>query len=165
MKKFSFNLSALEKHRNRLQDEAQARLAKTIADLRATQAKILKVDSEEVDLKKTRENIGLNSSERWLANPHNFWLIDQRIKALKVMRNDLHEKLKDDEIQVRSAYLDFLEARKQKKIMEKLHEKKKEEYGEMLRKHELKANDELYTTRHQLEKVLQFHHEVEESHE
>jgi flagellar FliJ protein len=154
MKKFKFNLAAVEKHRNRLQDEAQARLTQTITNLRATQAKILKVDSEEVGLKKTRESIN-EQSERWKANPHNFWLIDQRIKALKIMRNDLHEKLKDDEVQVRAAYIDFLEARKQKKIMEKLHEKKKSEFVEQVRKLEQKSNDELYTTRHQLEKVLQ----------
>jgi hypothetical protein len=64
-------------------------------------------------------------------------------------------QLTDDEVQVRAAYIDFLEARKQKKIMEKLHEKKKSEFVEQVRKLEQKSNDELYTTRHQLEKVLQ----------
>ena len=50
--------------------------------------------------------------------------------------------------------IDFLHARKQKKIMEKLHEKKITEHKLAMRKDEQKKNDELYTTRHQLEKLL-----------
>ena len=70
------------------------------------------------------------------------------------MELEQQEQLKDDEVQVRSAYIDFLHARKQKKIMEKLHEKKITEHKLAMRKDEQKKNDELYTTRHQLEKLL-----------
>ena len=58
--------------------------------------------------------------------------------------------LQNQEQEVANAYRAFLRAQQQKKIMEKLRERRQAQYKEEFRKHEGRAQDEQYVTRARL---------------
>ena len=62
----------------------------------------------------------------------------------------MKEVLQINEQEVSNSYRDYLHARQQKKIMEKLREKKTNSYKEEKRKHDLRSQDEQYVSRHRL---------------
>lgn len=149
MKKFQFRLEAVERHRKLQEQEKQVWLAKCLARLRVTEKHLLDLDMKEV--KARREFSGLGSpGQRDAPSPAKFWMLDQFIKGQKIRRIELKRRLEEDEQEVASAYRAFLHARQQRKIMEKLHEKKQKQYKEEHRKHELRMRDEQYVTRHRL---------------
>lgn len=149
MKKFQFRLEAVERHRKLQEQEKQVALAKSMGKMRQTEAKLLDLDMKEVQAR--REFAGLGAPGRHdKVSPNDFWLLDQFIRGQKVRRIDLKEILQINEQEVSHSYREFLHARQQKKIMEKLREKKMSTYKEETRKHDIRAQDEQYVSRHRL---------------
>ncbi len=149
MKKFQFRLEAVERHRKQQEQEKQLSLAKSLEKMRATEAKLLDIDMKEVQAR--REFAGLGAPGRHeKVTPSDFWLLDQFIRGQRVRRVDMKEVLQINEQEVSNSYRAFLHARQQKKIMEKLREKKKAQFKEELRKHDVRVQDEQYVSRHRL---------------
>lgn len=151
MKKFQFRLEAVERHRNLQEQEKQVWLAKCLGRLRATEKKLLDLDMKEVMARREFSALG-SPSQKDSVSPAKFWMLDQFIKGQKVRRVELKQQLQQDETDVGNAYREFLHARQQRKIMEKLREKKHSQYKEEYRKHELRLQDEQYVTRERLRK-------------
>lgn len=148
MRKFKFRLEAVERHRKLQEQEKQLQLSKALEKMRKTEAKLLDLDTREVDARREFSALGARDNGKPLPSSE-FWLLDQFIQGQKIRRVDLKEQLQIDEQSVGNAYGEFLKARQQKMILEKLHEKTKENYKEEFRKHELRLLDEQYTTRNQ----------------
>lgn len=149
MKKFRFRLEAVERHRKLQEQEKQVQLAKSLGRMRATEAKLLDIDMKEVQAR--REFAGLGAPGRHeKVNASDFWLLDQFIRGQKVRRVDLKQVLEINEQEVGNAYREFLHARQQKKIMEKLRERRHGQYKEEARKHDLRVQDEQYVMRARL---------------
>lgn len=149
MKKFRFRLEAVERHRKLQEQEKQVALAKSLGKMRATEAKLLDLDMKEVQAR--REFAGLGAPGRHeQVKANDFWLLDQFIRGQKVRRVDLKQVLEINEQEVSNSYREFLHSRQQKKIMEKLREKKLGQYKEEARKHDHRAQDEQYVMRARL---------------
>lgn len=115
--------------------------------MKGTEERLFKLDHKEVQAR--REFAGLGSPGKQ-GKPSDFWLLDQFIRGQKVRRVDLKQELQENEQEVSAAYREFLHARQQKKIMEKLREKKLGQFKEEARKHEIRAQDEQYVTRNRI---------------
>ena len=150
MKKFHFRLEAVERHRKLQEQEKQVMLARKLEKMRFTEGRLLDMDMKEVRARREFAGLGAPGREHKSAD---FWLLDQFIRGQKLRRIDLKQQLEIDEQEVSNAYRDFLRARQQKKIMEKLHEKKKGQFREEARKIEMRAQDEQYVTRNRLRQV------------
>ena len=161
MKKFKFRLQSLEKHRKMQEQDRRIQLAKSLERLRATEAKLLELDRKEVEARKEFAALGELGGEN-KAVLANFWMLDQFIQGQKYRRSDLKLRLQDDEQQVGFAYAEFLKARQQKKIMEKLRENDEAHYVEEVRRHELHGMDEQYTMRFRLSKEAAVEEERED---
>lgn len=149
MKKFHFRLEAVERHRKLQEQDKQVALARNLEKMRKTEGRLLDVDMKEVQAR--REFASLGSPGRHdKVNASDFWLLDQFIRGQKVRRLDLKQQLQIDEQSVSNAYREFLHARQQKKIMEKLREKKMMQFKEEARKHDSRAQDEQYVMRARL---------------
>lgn len=149
MRKFHFRLESVERHRKLKEQERQVWLAKCMERLRATEARLLDLDMKEVQAR--RDFAGLGSlSGREVANPAKFWLLDQFIQGQKIRRVDLKQQLMADEQEAALAYQEFLKARQQRKIMEKLRERRLEQFKEDFRKEEGRRQDEQYVMRARL---------------
>ena len=149
MKRFSFRLEAVERHRKLQEQEKQVQLARSLETLRSTEARLLDLDMKEVGAR--REFAALGAPGRVAkVTPSDFWMLDQFIRGQKTRRMRLKQQLDIEEQQVSQAYREFLHARQQKKIMETLHEKRKRQFREEARRHELRAQDEQYVMRERL---------------
>lgn len=149
MRKFQFRLEAVERHRKLQEQERQVWLAKCLERMRGTERKLLDLDMREVQAR--REFSALGKADRSdPATANKFWMLDQFIKGQKLRRIDLKKQLQTEEQEVGLAYQAFLKARQQRKIMEKLREKKMDQYKDELQKHESRQQDELYVTRNTL---------------
>ena len=146
MKKFQFRLQVLERHRKLQEQERQVWLAKCMARMRATEAKLLDLDMREVQARRDFSAMG-SPSAREAATPARFWLLDQFIQGQKVRRADLKQQLQIEQQEAAQAYRDFLKARQQRKIMEKLRERRQAQFELERRKHEGRLTDEQYVTR------------------
>ena len=146
MRKFRFRLEALERHRKLQEQERQVWLSKCLEKMRGTEKKLLQLDTKEVEARREFAALGTSSE----ATPAKFWMLDQFIKGQKVRRVELKQELEIQEQEFTQAYRDFLKARQQKKIMEKVRERKEKVYKEEFRQHELHQQDELYTMRARL---------------
>lgn len=152
MKRFKFRLEVVERHRRLQEQEKQVQLSRSLAKLRATENKLLDLDMREVEVRREFAALGEHRGEK--LNKSEFWMLDQFIQGQKIRRVDLKEKLHLEEQIVGQAYSAFLQARQQKKIMEKLREKKQADYKEEFRKHESREMDEQYTMRSHLRNGL-----------
>jgi flagellar export protein FliJ len=149
MKKFQFRLEVVERHRKIQEQEKQVQLAKSLERMRNTESRLLEEDMKEVQAR--REFSGLGSPGRHgKVSSSDFWLLDQFIRGQKVRRVDIKQTLEIQEQSVRESYRDFLHARQQHKIMEKLREKRFKQFSEERRKHEQRSIDELYVTRNKV---------------
>lgn len=166
MKKFRFRLAVLEKHRKQQEQERQLWLSKCLAKLRATEAKLLELDMKEVQARREFAALGEGRGKDPV-KPEAFWMLDRFIEGQKVRRVELKQELQHDERELSVAYAEFIKARQQRKIMEKLREKNHERYNEALKKHEARQTDELYTMRQRLVTDLTISEDTleEESHE
>lgn len=147
MRKFQFRLEAVERNRKLQEQEKQVALARKLEKMRATEGRLLEADTKEVQAR--RDFAGLGSPGK-AHKPSDFWLLDQFIRGQKVRRVDLKQQLEIDQQAAGQAYGDFLHARQQKKIMEKLREKKMSQFREEARKLESRAQDEQYVTRNRI---------------
>lgn len=152
MKKFSFRLEAVERHRKLQEQERQVWLAKCLAKMRGTEKKLLEIDMKEVQARREFSALG-NPNQDEPVNSAKFWLLDQFIKGQQVRRVDLKLQLQADEQEVGEAYRSFLHARQQKKIMEKLREKRHKQYKQEAQKHDARVQDEQYVMRNRLREL------------
>lgn len=151
MKKFRFRLDVVERHREIQEQDKRLNLSKSIQSLRNVEKNLLELDSREVAARRQFSSLGGTDNAREI-NSSSFWILDQFIQGQKFRRIDLQNQLQEKETQVSYAYREFLHARQQKKIMEKLHETKEEEYKALAAQHEKREMDDLYTMRHRLKK-------------
>ncbi len=147
MRKFKFRLEVVERHRRLQEQEKQVLLSKALEKLRKTENKLLDLDMREVEVRREFASLGDRMGSADALKSNEFWMLDQFIQGQKVRRIDLKTQLQIDEQNVGLAYGEFLKARQQKKIMEKLREKNLAVYKDELRSHELRQMDEQYTTR------------------
>ena len=145
MRKFQFRLEAVERHRTLQEQEKQVLLAKSIERLRATERRLLELDKREVQARREFSALGAPSQNQ--ANSAKFWMLDQFIQGQKLRRIDLKQQLQIEEQSVAEAYRQFLHARQQRKIMEKLREKKLAQHKEETRKYDNRKLDEQYVMR------------------
>jgi flagellar biosynthesis chaperone FliJ len=141
MKKFKFNLAVVEQHRKLQEQEKQVWLSKCLARMRATEAKLLDLDMKEVQARREFSGLG-NPSQKESVNAARFWMLDQFIQGQKVRRAELKAQLQQ-----------------QRKIMEKLRERRHAQYNVALKKHEARAQDEQYIMRARLVKEEDGHEE------
>lgn len=158
MKKFKFNLAVVEQHRKLQEQEKQVWLAKCMAKMRATEAKLLDLDKKEVQARREFSGLG-NPSQTQAVNAARFWMLDQFIQGQKVRRAELKAQLQQDEQEVGIAYREFMKAQQQRKIMEKLRERRQAQYNVALKKHEARQQDEQYVTRARLRQEEDSHEE------
>ncbi len=149
MKKFKFRLEAVERHRKLKEQEKQVWLSKCLEKMRSTERKLLDLDMKEVQARRDFAALGENRGKDKV-NAAAFWMLDQFIEGQKIRRIELKQQLEEEENIVREAFREFLHARQQHKIMEKLREKSEAKYKEEQRKYERRQNDQLYTMRHRL---------------
>lgn len=147
MKKFQFRLEAVERHRKLQEQEKQVALARRLEKMKSTEGRLLDLDMKEVQARREFAGLGSPGKEHKASD---FWLLDQFIRGQKVRRVDIKQQLEIDEQEVSHAYREFLRARQQKKIMEKLREKKMGHFREEVRKHDVRAQDEQYVMRNRL---------------
>lgn len=150
MKKFNFRLEAVERHRKLQEQEKQVHLAKCLEKMRATEKRLLELDKKEVQARREFSGLGAPGSKNEGLTAAKFWMLDQFIQGQKVRRVDLKQQLEIEGQIVAQAYRDFLHARQQRKIMEKLHEKKLNQFKADFRRHEGHLMDEQYVTRNRL---------------
>lgn len=161
MKKFSFRLEAVERHRKLQEQERQVWLAKCLAKMRGTEKNLLDLDMHEVQARREFSALG-NPNQDEKVTSASFWLLDQFIKGQQVRRVDLKQQLEVEEQEVGAAYKTFLHARQQKKIMEKLREKRHAQYKQEVQKHDARVQDEQYVMRNRLRVNGQVEEEISE---
>jgi flagellar FliJ protein len=149
MKKFQFRLESLEKHRKLQEQERQVWLAKCVNGLRQAEERLFDLDSREVQARRDFSGMGQPGS-RETATPAKFWMLDQFIQGQRARRMELAQEIENREREVADAYREFLKARQQRKIMEKLREKRFKQFREEARKHENRLQDEQYVMRARL---------------
>jgi len=159
MKKFQFRLAVVERHRKLQEQEKQVWLAKCVAKLRATEARLLDLDKREVQARRDFSALGAPGGREG-ASSAKFWMLDQFIQGQKVRRIDLKQAIQIQEQEVAQAYRDFLKARQQRMIMERLREKRFAQYKLEKQKAEGREQDEQYVMRARLSESS-----PEESHE
>jgi flagellar biosynthesis chaperone FliJ len=113
MKKFHFRLAVVERHRKLQEQEKQVWLAKCVAKLRATEAKLLDLDMKEVQARRDFSALG-NPGAKDGASSAKFWMLDQFIQGQKVRRLDLKQTIQIQEQEVAQSYREFLKARQQR---------------------------------------------------
>lgn len=144
MKKFQFRLEAVERHRKLTEQEKQVWLARCVERLKKAEAVLLELDGKEVAARKEFSSLGGRSDEKSSAR---YWVLDQFIQGQKIRRLELKKDIQILEEEASLAYRDFLKARQEKKIMEKLREKRFKQHKEEARKAELKELDQQYVMR------------------
>ena len=149
MRKFQFRLEAVERHRKLQEQEKQVSLAKSLSKMRGTEARLLELDTKEVQARREFARLGSPSRMEKITSS-DFWMLDQFIRGQKARRVDLKQILEIEEQAVSQAYREFLAARQQHKIMEKLREKKMKQFREGDRKQEIRNQDEQYVMRDRL---------------
>jgi flagellar FliJ protein len=147
VKRFQFRLEAVERHRKQQEQDKQLSLARRVEVVRATEARLLAMDMKEVQARREFAELGTPGRDR---KSSDFWMLDQYIRGQKIRRVGTQQQLEIDEQAASQAYREFLHARQQKKIMEKLREKKMGQYREETRKHDIRQQDEQYVTRNRL---------------
>lgn len=137
---FRFNMQKALDYREQLEEEAKMKLAKAESELRAGEKKLEKLKQTFLSEQESSAGKLMSSSERWLH--------DQYIKGL---RQDIGEAA----MQVRMLRQIAEEARKNlaqrsidKKLLEKLKERKKRQYNQAELKQEQHFNDEIATIRY-----------------
>ncbi|MCO5144513.1 MAG: flagellar export protein FliJ [Oligoflexia bacterium] len=152
MKKFIYKLDAVERHRKMEEQEKQIELSRSLEKMRKTEQRLLALDMLEVKARREFSKLGSPANQDEI-NSSDFWLLDQFIQGQKVRRVDVKRQLEMDEQEVGNVYRDFIEARKKRKIMEKLKERRHQQFLNEKKKIEGRELDELYVTRSQL-KIL-----------
>ncbi|RYZ96950.1 MAG: flagellar export protein FliJ, partial [Proteobacteria bacterium] len=148
----------VEKHRKAQEDEKQLWLSKCLAALRSAEAKLLDLDTKEVQARREFSGLG-NPSQDAPVNAARFWMLDQFIQGQKVHRAALKKQLQVEEQEVGMAYREFMKAQQQRKIMEKLRERRQAQYNVAFKKHEARQQDEMYVMRARLVKEEDSHEE------
>jgi len=138
MKKFEFSLERLLSLRVFYEKEAE------IALQRATSERdIVKIEIENIDAK-VIESSHLFSQDLSVID---LLAIENYVKGLKVKKIILQEELIRREKVVRECLLKYQEASKNRKILDKLKEKKIEEWKDELNKEEMTIIDEILSSK------------------
>lgn len=132
MKKFQFSLQRVLEYRMTLEDQAKARFANVQRMINQTEQEIVELGHEKRDMMDVREfNLGrLQVQRRYLAE------LDNEIMAAQSRLRDLHSEHQQ-------ALNEYVEAQKERKVLEKLRDKQKEDYQLEANHEEQKQLDEM----------------------
>jgi len=149
MKRFSFNLQSILDLRVREEDEAKAFLMTCEAELQKANADFQN-KKEELQNFQTREKTA-REGETTTAATLKFsvsWRNSIKLEILKLGR-----QIQDISMDVARARKQFMEASIKRKTLEKLRDKKKEEWQKEFNKQEQKFLDEIAQTRYNFRKI------------
>jgi len=149
MKRFSFNLQSILDLRIREEDEAKAFLMTCEAELQKANTDFQN-KKEELQNFQTREK-GARASDVTTASTLKFsvsWRNSIKLEILKLGR-----QIQDISMDVARARKLFTEASVKRKTIEKLRDKKKEEWQKEFNKQEQKFLDEISQTRYNFRKI------------
>ena len=135
MKRFHFKLEKVLKLRSFREQEAEMELARAIGALTVIENKI----------KETAVKRAEAASIRFLPNQRavDIFYTDLYITRLDKQRDKLLEEAAKAELVVEDAREKFREASRERKIVDKLKERKFKEYKDMVKKEEIKTIDDL----------------------
>jgi len=142
-------LAVVERHRELQEQDKRLGLSKAIQSMQVVEKTLLALDQREVDARREFSSLGSTENSTRI-NSTSFWVIDQFIQGQRFRRLEVKQVLQQKETDVSMAYKEFLHARQQKKIMEKLRERKEAVYQEEDKRREKHNVDDLYTMRHRL---------------
>lgn len=137
---FRFNMQKVLEYREQLEEEAKVRLAKTESDLRASEEKLASLKKEFREEEEKCLGQLMQQNERWLHEQY-----------MKGLRRDIAEAA----MQTRMCRQLVEEARKylamravDRKLLDKLRERKKHQFDRAEQKQEQYFNDEIATIRY-----------------
>jgi len=134
----SFKLQAVLDHRQRLEDLAQQSLAEAIQSERLLMSRMTDETGELTEICRSyeeRQNAGMHG--------HEFVLYENRISHKRQVLQDLDRQLEESRKQVQRMREALAEASREKKLLEKLKEKKEDEIKRELVRLEMLQIDEL----------------------
>lgn len=141
MKKFKFRLEALLKLRQQTEDEKKRVVGDLVSEINEQQRQALEMDVQlqrEGDILKEQYQQG-NVDLDWVSHYRGFVMSTQNAIAQRI------EKVAQIQGKLSHARHELADAARQKKILEKLKEKKHKRYDADLQRQELLAGDELAT--------------------
>jgi flagellar FliJ protein len=135
MKKFNYKLEKLFELKSYREREAEIALGHAIGELTRIENEIKSIAAKRLDAAAQRFKSGSNADEIRYA--------DLYIQRLDRTADKLMEDAAKAELKVSEARDNYIEASKEKKILEKLKEKKQKEYKKFVLSEEDKALDEI----------------------
>jgi flagellar FliJ protein len=135
MKKFTFKLEKLLELKSYAEREAEIALGHAIGELNRIETEIKNIAVKRLDAAELRFKSGQSASEIQYA--------DLYILRLDQAADKLMEEAAKAELKVSEARDIYIEASKEKKIFEKLKEKKAKDYKKIISSEEDKAIDEI----------------------
>ena len=138
MKAFAYSLEKVLKLRKHYEDEAKIELGRAISVLADLEQKIFVLSGEIVSAKNAQFNPENSAAVMQL---YMFYLI-----RLDAAREQLLKEAAMAELKVEEAREAFLEASRERKVLDKLKEKRHEEYRKELLADEVKNVDDMYTS-------------------
>ncbi len=144
MKKYKFKLHAIEKHKKMIEKDRKSHLSQEIIKMRGIEKNLLIIKNNESKFSSVYEKLGDGSENIHL---NKIFVIDNFINAQKVKRKEIQEMILQQESVLKKSFEGYIDARKDKRIIEMLREKDYKKYKKNLRKNERKELDDIYTTR------------------
>ncbi len=139
MKKFTFKLEKLLELRQFEEDKAKAALAEAIAVSERLKAELRQI---------AEDRVATNTSRHGLSDPVAMQTIERYIVRLDTRKEQVLQELAQAELVVEEKRTLFAEAMRQRKIIDKLREKKYAEWKKERQKEEEKIIDEIVTAKH-----------------
>lgn len=145
-KKFKFNLEAVNKYREILEDKELKKYAGAVKELSEAKDELTMLTDEIVHSYADRDE-GLKDGDIEFARACTDYVKDTRNRI-----EDQNVLIKKRERIVSNQLELLVEAMKKRKIVEKLKEKRHDEYKQEIRKSEIKISDDITSTRFQAKK-------------
>lgn len=149
MKKFRFRLQTLQRHREAIEKEKQGKLSRVMKSLRDVEKELTAVDESAYSVRKQVNRVGAGMRGEAHSSTQ-YWVIDNYLRGLRVKREEIKMRLEEKEREAEEAYREFVNARKEVKILSTLHDKQLEAHKEKERKRENKQLDDIYIMRDRL---------------
>lgn len=138
MKRFSFDLEKLLELRSYHEQEAEIVLGRAMGEAASIQQRIMQIAQER----------SLAAAERFMAGRsiHEIRSTELYIRRLDNTKDALLEAAAKAELKVAQAREAFIEASREKKVLDKLREKRLKEYKKQAALEETKAMDDIYSS-------------------
>ncbi len=149
MKKFKFRLQTLKRHKEAIEREKQGQLSKMMKNLKDVEAELNELDESAVNIRKQASKIS-NNLKGEVHSATQYWVIDNYLKGLKVKREEVKIRLQEKEKEAEEAYREFVNARKEVKVLSTLKDKQLADHKERERKIENRRLDDIYIMRDRL---------------